>query len=140
MQLAQLVARDAPQPEEERHRGLAHVGSQILPGFQVGILQDVRGINTPLEPLIETKGHHSVQTLTTLAQESVPGTRIALGGLLQELIGFVRFAWHRRNHVFLLRPRPNARSTGKPEVFLVLTPKAFGLSTARRDLAGSVVF
>jgi len=53
MELAELVARDSSEPEEERHRGQPEVGVQILPGFEVRILKHIGGVDSPLEPLIE---------------------------------------------------------------------------------------
>ena len=46
MQLAQLVAGDAPQPEEERDLGPPEVAPG-LPGLEVRVLEDVGGIDAP---------------------------------------------------------------------------------------------
>ena len=61
MQLAQLVAGNSPQPEKKWNRRLVDVFPEILPSFQVRILQDVGGVNTPLQSVIEAKRHHPVQ-------------------------------------------------------------------------------
>ena len=70
MDLAQLVARDAPQPEEERHRGPPEIGPQVLPGLQVGVLEHVGRIDAPLEPLIQAEGDHAAQPRTAPAHEA----------------------------------------------------------------------
>ena len=97
MELAQLVAGDAPQPEEKGHRGLLEIRLQVPPGFQIRILHDVGGIDAPLEAPIKTECDHAAQPLATLADQGLPAAGIAGGGP-QELIAFARFLGHRGDH------------------------------------------
>jgi hypothetical protein len=41
------------------HGGQSEVSIQILTCLDVRILPDIRGIDSPLEALIETEGHHA---------------------------------------------------------------------------------
>src|SRR5262249_30096743 len=94
MQLAHLVAGDAPQPEEERDLGPVEIRSQAPPGLEVGILEDVGGIDPSLEPLIQPEGDHPPQPRAAAVDQGLPAPAVARGGEPEELVVLARFLWH----------------------------------------------
>src|SRR5262249_14923050 len=97
VKLAQLVAGDAPQPEEKRHLWPAAISPQVLPGRKVRVLQHIGGIDAALEPLIESKGHHAAKPRTALCHQGFPRRWVALRSELQALVDFRCILWHRVN-------------------------------------------
>ena len=66
---------DRAKPEEERGVGLLHVRAEVLPGLQAHVLDDVGGIDSPLQPRVEPKAHHPAQPRTDTAAGGPPSSR-----------------------------------------------------------------
>jgi hypothetical protein len=94
MQLPELVPGDASEPEKKRHRGHLEIMIQVLPRFEIRVLEHIRGIDSTLEALIQAKSHHPAQPLATLIDQGLPASGIPLGGQPQSLFGFVRVIRH----------------------------------------------
>ena len=54
----QPLAGDQPQPQEDRDRRVRDILTGAPGDVEVGLLQDVGGIDPPLEPPIEPQAHH----------------------------------------------------------------------------------
>ena len=80
MQLAERVAGDASQPEEEGDLRPAQIRSQVPPGLEVRVLEHIRGVDAAAEPLVEPEGDHPPQPLATALDQGFPGRRITQRG------------------------------------------------------------
>src|SRR5262249_15016412 len=90
MQLAQRVAGDAAEPEEEGDLGPVQVRSQVAPGLEVSLLEDVGGIDAPLQPRIEAEGDHPAQPIAGPPHDGLPTLAVARRREPQELIVLAR--------------------------------------------------
>ena len=95
MELAHLVAGDAPQPEEEGDLRPVQVRSQVPPGLEVSLLEDVGGIDPPPQPGIEAEGDHPPQPIAAPPHQGLPARAIARRGEPQELVLLARLLRHR---------------------------------------------
>jgi hypothetical protein len=65
-----------PQPEKERHFRIAQVFLQPGRDFQIGVLNDIGGVEPCLQPLVEAHLDHAAQPL------AVAGIDFGQGGLI----------------------------------------------------------
>ena len=77
MQFQQRIANDPAQPQKNRHTLLAKVILAMGGGLQIGLLKDVRGVDSPLQAGVHSKCDHSAQPLFVLCQQCTPGQHIA---------------------------------------------------------------
>ena len=62
MLLGEPLAGDQPQPEVGRRRAVAGVVGQPGGQVEIGILEDIRGVDTTLQPAIEPRPDHLSET------------------------------------------------------------------------------
>ena len=78
MLLQQPLAGQKPQPEEERHRRVLPVLGQAVAGLEHRLLDDVRGIDPPLEPAVQAQRDHAPQAVAIPGQQLAPRRLVAL--------------------------------------------------------------
>ena len=78
MLLQQPLAGDVPQPEEERHRRILAILGQPPAGLQHRVLDDVRGVDPPLEPAVEAQRDHAPQAVAMPGQQLAPRLLVTL--------------------------------------------------------------
>ena len=115
VQLQQLVARDAPQPEEERHRGLPEVVVQVLRRGQVDLLEDVLGRDPPLQPRVEPEGDHAAQPALVPRQQGPQTLAIPDGGPPQQPVRLARILDIGRCHKIIIAA-PGDPETAKSKI------------------------
>ena len=69
--LQQPLAGEEPQPEEERHRRVVEVLRQPADRIEHRLLDDVGGVDPPLEPPVQPQGDHAAQAV------AMPGQQLA---------------------------------------------------------------
>jgi hypothetical protein len=94
----QPLAGEETQPQEERHRWLAHVLRQSSPGFQVRLLENVGGVDPPLQPLVEAQGHHAPQPIGVPREQLAPPPGVSRGRQPEEVIRLARVLCHALSH------------------------------------------
>jgi hypothetical protein len=95
VQPQQLLPGEEAQPEEERHRPLGQVLGQAVGGLQVGILDDVGGVDAALQPAVQAQGDHAAQPLAVPFQQRPPALRVPPGRSLEQPVRFVRVSRRR---------------------------------------------
>jgi hypothetical protein len=81
MQRQQHIPLNAAQPEEKRHRGLLfQIIRQVRGGLEIGFLQHIFRVDSPLQALVQAKGDHTAQAVLMRFQERRPGLLVALRG------------------------------------------------------------
>ena len=61
VKLQELLPRDEPNPEEERHVGFLEVLRHPVGNLQKGVLDDIRSIDAPAELPLESEADHAVE-------------------------------------------------------------------------------
>ena len=87
-----------PEPEEERHVGLSRVVGQPPGGIEVRLLEDVGGIDPPLEASIEPQGNHAAQPGAAAIEERLPRELVAPRGSLDQTSRLARWIRGRHHH------------------------------------------
>jgi hypothetical protein len=82
----QPLAGDQPQPQEDRDRGVRDILTGAPSDVEVGLLQDVGGIDPPLEPPIEPQPHDPPQPIATPGEERDQRSLIATLDALEQVI------------------------------------------------------
>jgi len=93
----QLLAGEEPEPQKERHRWITQVLGQSRRGFQIGLLDNVRRVDPPLQPSIHPQRNHAPEPISVPYEEGPQSPRITAGRLLEQLIGRIRVAGHRKH-------------------------------------------
>ncbi len=88
VQRDQLLAGEEPEPQEERHRRIAQVLGQSNRCFQIRFLDDVRGVDPPLQPPIQPQRNHAAEPISVLSQQIPQTPWVAPGRLFEQLVGF----------------------------------------------------
>jgi len=83
------VAREQPQPQEQRHLRLAEVVRELGHRFQVRFLEHVGRVHAALEPVVEPQGDHPPEAVVVVGQERGPGGVVAGRGRPEPVPGFV---------------------------------------------------
>ena len=86
MQVSKLVPRDRAKPDEEWSVGLRHIGTEVLPGLEANILDDVRGIDPALKPRVQPEAHHPAQPRSVPLHQLRPASGVAGGGLFHQVL------------------------------------------------------
>ena len=84
MLLQQPLAGDVPQPEEERHLRVLAIFGQAAAGFQHRVLDDVRGVDPPLEAAVEAHRDHAPQAVAMPGQQLAPRLLVAPDGAVDQ--------------------------------------------------------
>ena len=88
MQVGQLLAGDQPEPEVERHRrGSRAYSAQPLADVEVGVLEDVGGIDPAREPAVEPQADHPPQPVAIAVEQRGQGRLVAGQGALEKKPG-----------------------------------------------------
>ena len=90
----QLLAGEEPEPQKERHRGIAQVLGQPGRGLQIRFLDHVRRVDPPLEPPIHPQGDHAAKPISVPRQQRPQDLPIPLRGLLEYSVGLARIQGH----------------------------------------------
>jgi hypothetical protein len=110
--LQQLIRGDAAQPQEERHRALTEIVLQAPRGGQVDLLEDIAGVDPPLEPRIQAEGHHAAQPGLVPGQQHPPALAVPIGDAEQEAVRRARILGHGSVHRGIIAP-PGLHKTDK---------------------------
>jgi hypothetical protein len=86
-------------------------------GFEVGFLQDILGIDAPLQTLVEAKGDHAAQTVLMPFQKSGPGLLVSLRGPLNLCLRGTRIRRHGSRHMNIIA-LPGRSRTGENDNWL----------------------
>ena len=66
----------------------------MLPGLQADLLDDVGGVDPPLEPRVEPEGHHPAQPRPVPLQERLPARGVTGGGQSHQFLDIAAIGWH----------------------------------------------
>ena len=113
MGVDQGLGDDQPEPEEERHRAFARIVGDAAGGVEEGFLEDVVGVDPPLEPAVEPDPNHPPEPVAMLrGQPSASGPLVAEADALTRSAGS-----HGSVPAIPNPPRPEAaprRAIGRP--------------------------
>ena len=98
------LAGEEPQPEEERHVRLPGVLGQPGGGVDVGLLDDIGGIDPALQAAVEPQRDHPPQAVARPHQQGAPGRLVPLCRPPEQASRLARFAGHGSVHGDLTAP------------------------------------
>jgi hypothetical protein len=79
MELQEFLAGDEAEPEEERHGRPGNELAEPAGGLELGFLDDVGRVDSPLEPAIEAEGDHPLQPVAVPVEEKAEAGRVTVG-------------------------------------------------------------
>ena len=94
VQVDDPVLGQLPEPDMKREVGLREVSHQALASFEEHVLHHIAGIDPPGEPPIHPHLDHPPQAMAVPLQEVVDGLRVTGSGLLEQVLGVVKFWPH----------------------------------------------
>src|SRR5262249_25192331 len=94
VQVPELVPRDRAEPEEEWCVGLIDIRTEVPPGLEANILDDVGGVDPALEPRVQAEAHHPAQPRSVPLDQLRPASGVAGGGSLHQGLVIARFSRH----------------------------------------------
>ena len=103
VQVAEFVApRCRASQRKNGVLGLTDIRTEVLPGLEVNILDDVGGVDPTLEPRVEPEAHHPAQPRSVPLHQLRPAPGVACGGLLHQGLVIARFYRHLVHHDTLI--------------------------------------
>ena len=96
----QLLRGEESEPQKERRCRIAQVLGQSNRSFQVRFLDDVRRVDPPLQSAIHPERNHAPKPIFVPYEQGPEGPRITAGRLLEQVIGRIRVAGHRKHHAW----------------------------------------
>src|SRR5262249_2240796 len=96
---------DRAEPEEEWGVGLTDIGTEVLPGLEEDILDDVGGVHPTLEPRVQPEAYHPAQPRSVPLHQLRPAPGVAGGGLLDKSLDIAGVGTHGDHHTTLIGAR-----------------------------------
>ena len=90
MDLRQPLAGDQTQPQVRGHGPLAGVVGETGGQVEIGLLEDVGGVDAAQKPAVEPEADHLPQPGAVALPERTEGRLVARGGATQEVLRVVR--------------------------------------------------
>jgi hypothetical protein len=96
--------------------------------LELGLLQDVGGIDAALEPAIQSEPDHPPQPVAIAGEQLGEGVRVPGAGAAQQVVGRARVDGHGRAHkeISAARARP---STARGRIPGLLRPRAVAMGS-----------